>query len=83
MFYHGTEYQFDTFELDTDNKRGKHLVHPNVAFWFTDSYNKALKYKHSLVYPVFLQLKNPAITSVRTTNKVDNTQEESRLLLDD
>ena len=83
VFYHGTEYQFDTFELDTDNKRGKHLVHPNVAFWFTDSYNKAIKYRHSLVYPVFLQLKNPAITSVRTTNKVVNTQEESRLLLDD
>jgi hypothetical protein len=63
--------------LDLKNERGKHLVHPNVAFWFTDRYDKALKYKHTNVYPAYLRIQNPATTSVRITGKIDNVGTES------
>jgi len=46
--WHGTENNFNIFNIDKSGKFGRHLVHPNVAFWFTDSIEKAEKYKHSI-----------------------------------
>ena len=64
VFYHGTDQEFDTFELDTEYKRGKHLVHDPHSIFFTDTYEKAKYYKHDKVIPVFLNMKNPGYSSV-------------------
>lgn len=64
VVYHGTNLDFNTFEYDEDYKRGRHLVHDLHSFFFTTSYEKALKYKHDKVIPVFLNIKNPGYSSV-------------------
>jgi len=64
VVYHGTNLDFNTFEYDEDYKRGRHLVHDLHSFFFTTSYEKALKYKHDKVIPAFLNIKNPGYSSV-------------------
>lgn len=84
IMWHGTEYIFDTFELDLNNERGKHLVHPNVAFWFTDRRDKAEKYRHKYQIPVFLSFKIPAYSNIMDFKTInDALKNESELLLDD
>lgn len=86
IVWHGTEWEFDTFELDTGNKRGAHKVHPNVAVgWFTDRRDKAAKYRGGIIQmPVFLNFRNPGYSNVRDFKTlVEATKNESKLLLDD
>ena len=83
IVWHGTKHSFEEFELDVDNKRGKHLVHVNKGFFFTDSKKKALKYKNSNVIPAFLSAKNPGESSVVKDGVVNNVDKENKILLDD
>lgn len=86
IVWHGTEWEFNTFELDTENKRGRHKVHPNVAVgWFTDRRDKAAKYHSGLIQmPVFLNFKNPGYSNVKDFKTFQAaTENESRILLDD
>lgn len=86
IVWHGTEWEFNTFELDTENKRGRHKVHPNVAVgWFTDRRDKAAKYHGGLIQmPVFLNFKNPGYSNIKDFKTFQAaTENESRILLDD
>lgn len=83
IVWHGTEYSFEEFELDTDNVRGKHLFHKNVGFFFTDRQDKALKYKHANTIPVYLSLQNPGESSVVKDGVLDNLHKENQILEDD
>jgi hypothetical protein len=65
MVWHGTENLFDTFEVDTDNKHGSHLVHDKNSFFFTDRQDKAFKYRGAYTIPVYLNM--------RTVGKSDMT----------
>jgi len=65
LFYHGTDKDFNTFEIDENNERGKHLVHDKHSIFFTDSYNKAFRYKKNRVITVFLNMRTPAYSSVK------------------
>nr|DAR56627.1 MAG TPA: PolyVal ADP-Ribosyltransferase [Crassvirales sp.] len=64
IFYHGTDFVFSNFEIDTEGVRGKHKVHDKNSFFFTDNPKKAFKYKHTLVVPVFLKYENPGVSDV-------------------
>lgn len=84
VLWHGTENNFNIFNIDKSGKFGRHLVHPNVAFWFTDSIEKAEKYKHSIQMPVFLSSKNITTSDVKNFDNIkDSTDNESKLLLTD
>lgn len=65
VLFHGTDTSFDTFQYDLDGSHGRHLVHNPKSFFFTDTHEKAFKYKQSIVMPVYLSIQNPGISSVK------------------
>lgn len=70
IVWHGTDSLFDTFEVDEDNTRGRHLFHDKNSFFFTDRQDKALKYKGKYTIPVYLNM--------RTVGKSDMTSGKFR-----
>jgi hypothetical protein len=64
VLWHGTENIFDVFEVDETGKRGAHNVHDRHAFFFTDTKEKAFKYRHAETMPVYLKMDNPGESSV-------------------
>lgn len=81
MLWHGTDYVFDEFKYDENNERGSHKVHDVHSFFFTDSQEKAFKYRYNITMPVFLNMKNPGESSVkdgkyRTLNEYTNRENE-------
>ena len=86
ILWHGTDYVFDEFKYDENNERGSHKVHDVHSFFFTDSQEKAFKYRYNITMPVFLNMKNPGESSVkdgkyRTINEYTNRENE--LIRDD
>jgi len=85
VLWHGTENEFDTFQFDENGSYGRHLVHDPHSFFFTDSKEKAFKYKHAITMPVYLNMRNPGYSSVKdgkfkTINEY--TEYENSLILD-
>lgn len=70
VMYHGTDKVFDTFEFDEKLERGTHKVHDLHSFFFTDTYEKAFKYKHDIVKAVFLNIKNPKVVDSAKLQKL-------------
>lgn len=68
MVWHGTDKLFDTFEVDNNNERGRHLFHDKNSFFFTDRQDKAFKYKGAYTIPVYLNM--------RTVGKSDMTSDK-------
>jgi hypothetical protein len=62
--WHGTENVFDVFEVDETGKRGAHKVHDRHSFFFTDTKEKAFKYRRAETMPVYLKMDNPGESSV-------------------
>lgn len=85
VLWHGTQNVFDIFKFDEDGSFGKHLVHDYHSFFFTDTKEKAFKYKKSITMPVYLNMRNPAYSSVndgkfKTINEY--TDYENKLIRD-
>lgn len=86
VFYHGTDQDFDAFEIDEQEIRGSHRVHDKHSIFFTDSEEKAYKYKHKRVIPVFLNMRNPGFSSVldgKYSKPSEYVAAENRIILDD
>lgn len=64
VLWHGTENIFDVFEVDETGKRGAHRVHDRHSFFFTDTKEKAFKYRRAETMPVYLKMDNPGESSV-------------------
>lgn len=82
IVWHGTEHSFDTFEVDVNNERGKHLFHNKNSFFFTTTKEKAFKYKRANTMPVYLSLQNPGIHKVEENTTVNNLSKENEILED-
>ena len=80
VLWHGTENEFSEFEIDKDYKRGRHLVHSANGIFFTDTKEKAFKYKRSKTVPVYLNMRTPGTSSVIEDNTVDNTDKENNII---
>ena len=78
ILWHGTNYSFNDFQFDVPGVE-THKVHQGKGFFFTDTKEKAYVYGSNIM-PVFLNLKNPGYTSVRDTDKVNNTANEDSIL---
>lgn len=65
VVWHGTDWIFNRFEYDENFEHGAHLVHDRHSFFFTGSQEKAFKYKHAITIPVYLNMRNPGVSSVR------------------
>lgn len=65
VLWHGTSEIFNKFEYDENGTRGAHKVHDRHSFFFTNTEQKALKYRHSIAMACYLDMKNPAETSVK------------------
>jgi len=65
VLWHGTANKFETFKYDEDGSLGGHHVHDRHSFFFTDTKEKAFKYKRKYTMPVYLNMKNPGYTSVK------------------
>nr|DAX57071.1 MAG TPA: PolyVal ADP-Ribosyltransferase [Crassvirales sp.] len=74
MVWHGTDKLFDTFEVDSNNERGRHLFHDKNSFFFTDRQDKALKYKGAYTIPVYLNMRTVGKSDM-TSGKFKTTNE--------
>lgn len=80
VYWHGTGMKFSSFEQDFEYKRGRHVVHSPIGIFFTDTQQKAFKYKRKYTMPVFLNMRNPGRSSVIEDNKLDNREKENAIL---
>lgn len=85
VLWHGTSEIFNKFEYDEDGSRGAHKVHDRHSFFFTDSQKKAFKYRRSATMACYLNMKNPAETSVKDGkfNTIDEYVEHENDLIKD
>lgn len=85
IVWHGTENEFSVFDDTRVKDADKHHVHDRHAFFFTDTKEKAFKYKRSKTMPVYLSLQHPGYSSVndgKFNTILEYTNCENELLRD-